>query len=102
MHIQPIQLTDVIYNAATQCFEALVSVHDKTGARNYPCAIAAPITMSFDDAAQGLSTQALRRHAGSKGIYSRISDQQQPPVQRHFDPKRWLDTVLQQPWRHAA
>ncbi|MEO0401488.1 MAG: orotidine 5-phosphate decarboxylase [Pseudomonadota bacterium] len=62
MQIVPLQLTDVIYNAATQSFDALVTVHDTTGARSYACSIDAPITMEFDDAAQGLVTQAMRRH----------------------------------------
>ena len=62
MHTLPLQFSDVIYNAANQTFEALVTVHDHSGARRYPCAISAPIDMEFEDAAQGLSTQAMRRH----------------------------------------
>ncbi|MFL4469053.1 orotidine 5-phosphate decarboxylase [Tateyamaria armeniaca] len=62
MHTVPLQLNDVIYNAANQTFEALVSVHDASGARRYACAIDAPIDMEFKDAAKGLSKQALRRH----------------------------------------
>ncbi|WP_299694450.1 orotidine 5-phosphate decarboxylase [uncultured Tateyamaria sp.] len=62
MQTVPLQLSDVIYNAATQSFEALVTVHDHSGARSYACAIDAPITMEFHDAAQGLATQAMRRH----------------------------------------
>lgn len=63
MQTVPLQLTDVIYNAATQSFEALVTVHDGRGARSYACAINAPIDMSFEDAAAGLATQATRRHS---------------------------------------
>ena len=63
MHTIPLQLSDVIYNAANQKFEALVSVHDTSGACRYACAIDAPIDMEFKDAAKGLSTQALRRHS---------------------------------------
>ena len=62
MQTVPLQLSDVIYNAATQSFEALVTVHDSQGARSYACAIDAPITMPFSDAANGLATQAMRRH----------------------------------------
>ncbi|WP_189799425.1 orotidine 5-phosphate decarboxylase [Tateyamaria sp. syn59] len=62
MQTVPLQLSDVIYNAATQSFEALVTVHDDRGARSYACAINAPITMAFEDAAEGLATQAMRRH----------------------------------------
>ncbi len=62
MQTVPLQLGDVIYNAASQRFEALVTVHDRPGARRYACAIDAPIDMEFEDAARGLSTQAMRRH----------------------------------------
>ncbi|WP_299609173.1 orotidine 5-phosphate decarboxylase [uncultured Tateyamaria sp.] len=62
MQTVPLQLSDVIYNAATQSFEALVTVHDAQGPRSYACAIDAPITMEFEDAAEGLATQAMRRH----------------------------------------
>ena len=51
MQTVPLELSDVIYNAATQSFEARVTVHDRTGARSYACAIDAPITMEFADAA---------------------------------------------------
>ncbi|MEO0766064.1 MAG: orotidine 5-phosphate decarboxylase [Pseudomonadota bacterium] len=62
MYTIPLQFSDVIYNAANQTFEALVTVHDASGARRYACAIHAPIDMEFEDAARGLSTQAIRRH----------------------------------------
>ena len=58
----PLQLSDVIYNAATQSFEALVTLHDNRGTRSYACAIHAPIDMNFEDAAAGLAAQAKRRH----------------------------------------
>lgn len=60
----PVELSNVIYNAATQSFEALARVHDPAGARSYACAIDAPIDMEFDRAAEGLTCQALRRHRG--------------------------------------
>ncbi|MEO9685315.1 MAG: orotidine 5-phosphate decarboxylase [Tateyamaria sp.] len=62
MQTVPLQMNDVIYNAASQTFEALVTVHDAQGSRRYACAIDAPIDMDFELAATGLSTQALRRH----------------------------------------
>lgn len=62
----PLQLSDVIYNAATQSFEALVTLHDDQGARSYACAIDAPIDMTFEDATAGLTTQAKRRHASGR------------------------------------
>jgi hypothetical protein len=62
MQTVPLQLSDVVYNASTQSFEALVTVHDARGARSYACAIDAPITTEFEAAARGLATQAIRRH----------------------------------------
>ena len=67
MKTHPVELTQVIYNAATQAFEARATVHDKDGARSYACAIEAPIDMDFDRASEGLQMQALRRHAGRTG-----------------------------------
>lgn len=63
MQTIPLQLSDVIYNAANQTFEALVTVHDADATRRYACAIDAPIDMDFEIAAAGLTTQALRRHS---------------------------------------
>lgn len=68
MQTVPLQLSDVIYNAATQSFEALVTVHDGDSARSYACAISAPITMEFDEAARGLATQAMRRHTRDRFV----------------------------------
>ena len=64
MQTQAVELNNVIYNAANQSFEALVTVYAKTSSRSFACAINAPIDMTFEDAAQGLSTQALRRFNG--------------------------------------
>ena len=44
----------------------------KTGARSYACAIDAPITMEFADAASGLATQAMRRHARGHADATRL------------------------------
>jgi hypothetical protein len=104
MQTRPIQSTDVHYNAATQSFEALVTVHDGERSRKYACAIDAPITMSFEDAAEGLRTQALRRMNAGGGLYSEI--QRPAPAQRagrrSFDPIRWLESLMDLPGRHAA
>ena len=53
------ELTRVIYNAATQAFEARVTVHGADGPQSYACAIDAPITLSFEDAAKGPTRQAM-------------------------------------------
>ncbi|WP_243253576.1 orotidine 5-phosphate decarboxylase [Pseudosulfitobacter sp. DSM 107133] len=73
MQQYPVELNSVIYNATTQSFEALVTVHAAQGARKYACAFEAPITMSYADAASGLATQALRRHAGRGGLSSSLN-----------------------------
>tara|TARA_R110002049_G_scaffold117332_7_gene270776 strand:- start:3998 stop:4312 length:315 start_codon:yes stop_codon:yes gene_type:complete len=104
MQTQPIQLTDVIYNAATQSFEALVTVHDADRTQKYMCAINAPITMTFEDAADGLTRQAVRRHRTGHGPSSEIL-RQKPALRagrRAFDPLRWLDEIIQLPGRRAA
>ena len=92
MQTRPIQLTDVTYNAATQCFEALVTVQDGEQLRRYACAI------------DGLSRQALRRHAQKRGLSSEVL--RHVPAQRagrrSFDPLRWLEEVMHLPGRDAA
>lgn len=97
MQTRPIQLTDVIYNAASQSFEALVTVHSGKMSRKYPCAINAPISMSFEEAAKGLTKQALRRdhaaHAPNSQLRSHVPAQR--AGRRGFDPVGWLDTILQ-------
>lgn len=64
------ELSDVIYNPAAQAFEARVTLHTDSGAQSYACAIEAPITTSFEDAAEGLAKQALRKHGAPRGLRS--------------------------------
>jgi hypothetical protein len=92
MQTRPVQMTDVIYNAADQSFEALVTVHDIDGSRKYACSINAPISTSFADAAAGLRKQAERRHATRSGMFSELQFQSTPPRggRQRFDPKTWL------------
>lgn len=73
MQTQKTELTEVIYNAARQEFEAKVTVHDAHQSVTYACAIEAPISMSFEDAAAGLAKQALRRHGAPTGLRSLIA-----------------------------
>ena len=95
MPTRPIQLTNVIYNAANQSFEALVTVHTGDISRRYPCAINAPISMSFEDAAEGLTKQALRR---DKEVVPYSETRTHVPAQRAgrrgFDPIGWLDSIV--------
>tara|TARA_R110002126_G_scaffold9774_1_gene43576 strand:+ start:4911 stop:5204 length:294 start_codon:yes stop_codon:yes gene_type:complete len=85
-------MTDVIYNAAEQCFEALVTVHDSDGSRKYACSINAPISTCFADAATGLRKQAERRHANHGGMFSELQFQSAAlrGGRQRFDPKTWL------------
>jgi hypothetical protein len=100
----PIKLTEVFYNAASQSFEACVTVYDHAGARKYACAIEAPITMSFKDAAKGLQKQALRRHKSRGGLRSqmRLFAPKQRAARPVFDPVRWLDALIGGENRNAA
>jgi len=67
------EVSDVIYNAASQAFEAKVTVHDAEGASSYPCAIHAPLDMSFERAAAGLAKQALRKHGKPTALRSFVA-----------------------------
>ena len=104
MQTRPVQLTNVIYNAADQSFEALVTVHDGDNSKKYACAINAPIGMTFKDAAKGLKTQALRRHAGYPGLASRFITPR--PALRAARPSsktvQWLENLIRNPGRRAA
>ena len=104
MYTCPIELSEVRYNAATQHFEALVTVHDNTTARKYACAIPAPITMPYEAAAKGLSKQAIRRHQGRGGLFSNFSNPIVKPRSplRGFDPRRWLRELMARDDRNAA
>lgn len=98
------QLSDVIYNASTQCFEALVTLHDGGKARRYACAINAPITMTFKDAASGLTKQAQRRHETRHGLGSHFSAARARPRagRMGLDPVRWLESLMNKTGRNAA
>lgn len=104
MYTCPIQMKDVRYNAINQSFEATITVHDNTILRSYACAIQAPITTSFEDAARGLSKQAIRRHQSRGGLFS----EQSRPLprtragRRGFDPIRWLEGLMHLPGQRAA
>lgn len=99
MQSRPVQLSDVVYNPATQCFEALVTVHSDGRSRKYACAINAPISMSFKDAADGLARQALRREAGRGGTYSetQLRSAKQRAGRQRFDPRGWLESLISLP-----
>ncbi len=92
MQTRPVQMTDVIYNAAEQCFEALVTVPVKDGFPKICRFDQPPISTSFADAASGLRKQAERRHANHGGMFSELQFQSAALRGRRqrFDPKTWL------------
>jgi len=104
MQSHPVQLSDVIYNPINQSFEALATVYQDNQGRKYACAIDAPITMSFEDAAEGLKRQALRHHRGKRFLYSEL--------RRHVATPRagrsasgslhWIERLMGLPGRFAA
>ena len=98
------ELSDVIYNAANQAFEALVTVRDFGHTHKYPCAITAPITMDFKDAAEGLTRQANRRHKRKLKAQEDTPRFAAPhPVNsRRFDAARWLRGFADLGQRRAA
>ncbi|QUJ76553.1 orotidine 5-phosphate decarboxylase [Sulfitobacter albidus] len=105
MNTATVTLSDVTYNAGTQCFEARAHINDGAGQRSYACAIDAPINMSFEQAADGLRRQALRRDAKGTGLRSQMrahTAPQQRAGRARFDPRTWLAQLGLSPDRHAA
>lgn len=104
MQTQTVQLSDVIYNAANQTFEALATVHKDGRTRKYACEINAPIAMTFEEAADGLSKQALRRETHRGGLHSEVSAHvaHQRAGRPRFDPRRWLEELMAMPGNRAA
>lgn len=104
MNRSSIRLDNVVYNAATQRFEATVTVFGHGPVRKFACSIDAPITMTFEDAASGLAKQAMRRYEKRGGLHSTMNTP--PPRQRAgrlgFDPMRWLEGILKHPGHKAA
>lgn len=97
-------ITQVMYNASAQQFEALVTVGTGDDAKKYPCAIDAPITMTFEDAAKGLATKALRTHKTHQGLRS-FTRQHVATVRAgrpRFDPRVWLSQLDMRSFIQAA
>ncbi len=99
MYTCPIELSDVRYNAANQQFEAAVTVHDNSTVRTYACAIEAPISTSFEDAAQRLGKTAIEQHQNHGGLFSET--QRFTPLKNALIPPKtrsgWLRRMLQTP-----
>lgn len=83
------RIEQVRYNAAEQCFEALVTLHTEAGAVRVASQYAAPLSAEYEDVTEKLYEDALRKNAAHGALKSRISDA--PPhrlVARH-----WFDRL---------
>lgn len=66
------RIEQVRYNAAEQCFEALVTLHTPTGGMRVACHFNAPLTAEFGEVADGLAQDALRRSTARDALKSRL------------------------------
>lgn len=87
-----VHLNQVVYNAATQTFDALATVTTQAETKTFPCSIEAPITMSFERAADGLKTKALRTSKQGNSMYSQMRHRMAAvrAGRPRFDPRAWL------------
>ncbi len=104
MNSPTVRIDHVHYNAASQSFEATVTVYGRHLARKFACSINAPITMSFEDAASGLAKQATRRFEKRQGLRSTLiaSAPKHRAGRNGFDPVTWLQGLLGRPDHKAA
>lgn len=105
MKLCQIELKNVIYNPATQAFEAMVAVHEGDKTASYPCAITAPASTSFEDVSRVLTAQGLHRHTGTP-IDRFNPARSHVPAQRagrpSMDPMRMLESLVHLTGRRAA
>ncbi len=80
MITDPILETDIRFNAATNCFEACVTVHGAGPARDYACTVEGDLTMSMPEAEQALRAEALRRHVHTPGLYASVPANEPIPL----------------------
>lgn len=57
------EVQGLTYNAATQCFDAIVVFHEPGEQIKYPCSLAFPIDAAFEDVTHGLIAVAKSRRA---------------------------------------
>lgn len=92
------RVSDVIYNAATQSFEATVTLFENNAGVKYACSVPAPITMSFQDATRRLIAQARRQQKTPVGLRARML----PP---HSDPRnapQFSPVQVLRRWSHSG
>lgn len=95
------QIGEVRYNAAEQCFEALVTFHTDAGRVRVVADFPAPITTDFETASRGLWQAALDRLERPGALQSRLSAPRVVPP-RKPRPNLTLQTVSQFFGKRAA
>jgi len=68
------EVKNLTFNAATQCFEALVVLHTFSGKVTYATSAYGPMDTDFKDISKTMTDQALARHGVNKpGLRSRLA-----------------------------
>lgn len=92
------ELSDVIYNAADQAFEAVVTIQSTSGPLRYAASFPAPITTDFDAASEGLIERANRMHRLNRGMRAAarkvVLPAQWRPRNGRPAPSRWIESLL--------
>ncbi|MEP2028711.1 MAG: orotidine 5-phosphate decarboxylase [Paracoccaceae bacterium] len=92
------RISDVIYNAANQSFEATVTLFESSVPVKYACQISAPITMSFDEASRRLIAQARRQQKTPSALRARMM-----PAHCRAVPRRPRTSLkIWQSWSHSG
>jgi hypothetical protein len=93
-----VRVSDVIYNAANQSFEATVTLYENNTAVKHACTVPAPITMSFEDATRRLIAQARRQQKTQSGLRARMA-----PLHPVLRPEPDLNPVrIFRRWSHSG
>ncbi len=81
------RIHDVRYNAVTQCFEALVTLHTPQGRVRVASEFSAPLTTDFETASRGLLNKALIALGDPDALKSHRRRQPSVPPRRHDMPQ---------------
>jgi len=92
------RVSDVMYNAATQSFEATVTFFENGTATRYACEVPAPITMSFRDATHRLIAQARRQQKTSGSLQARVFPSPPPASNR----RTRAPATIWRRWSHSG
>lgn len=71
MHDAMPRIDEIRYNAAEECFEALVTLNTREGAMRIASTYSAPLTAEFEEVSNGLLASALRAEAAPGTMKSR-------------------------------